>query len=125
MSKILSFFLWLPIDKSDDYEIIRGTLLLFVPFRNEHSEITSKGEASCRIIKIMKFQKKYNHTIIHVGKERLSTVLQKEYRVSYFQNIMRSAFCDFFNVTIATANRKILLLTFKMFNLFNSFMMHL
>ena len=55
--KFLSFFLWLPIDKSDDYEIIRGTLLLFVPFRNEHSEITSKGEASCRIIKIMKFAK--------------------------------------------------------------------
>ena len=26
--------------------------------------------------------KKYNHTIIPVGKERLSTVLQKEYRVS-------------------------------------------
>ena len=57
--------------------------------------------------------KKYNHTIIPVGKERLSTVLQ---------NIMMSAFCDFFNVSIATANRKILLLTFKMFNLFNSFM---
>ena len=65
MSIISKFFLWVPIDKSDDYEIIRGTLLLFVPFRNEHSEITSKGEASCRI-----------------GKERLSTVLQKDYRVS-------------------------------------------
>ena len=77
MSKILSFFLWLPIDKSDDYETIRGTLLLFVPFRNEHSEITSKGEASCRIIKIIRFKKKTDITMISVYKERLSIVMQK------------------------------------------------
>ena len=45
------------IDKRDDYESIRATFMLFVPFRNEHSEITSKGEASCIIRKITEISK--------------------------------------------------------------------
>ena len=52
-------------DKRDDYETIRGTLMLFVPFRNEHSEITSKGEASCIIRKITEI---YKHNACSKGK---------------------------------------------------------
>ena len=48
------------IDKRDDYETIRGTLMLFVPFRNEHSEITSKGKASCITRKIPEISLRIN-----------------------------------------------------------------